>query len=267
VRLGHRRVRDADVRLLALLLLVVVVARRGQNVERRLGLAVPVAELPGDLVAEAVEVDLAGDGQDRVFRVIPPAVIGLGEFHRQLFEVVGLPHGVAAVGRRQVPFAELDHQLLSRLIFNAGQGLKREIAGGFEAGFGKVGPADDVGVNFQPLHDPPGQRGAAETGVVNAHRAGPLQSQFVEVFGERPAVTVAGAAEHEVGQHRRRARAVHRVGGRARRHEERHRRRLHGGHLLGQQGKPVRKRMLEIAFGQREAPVLSKGKASYPAKL
>ncbi len=70
-----------------------------------------------------------------------------------------------------MPLAELDHQLLPRIVFNAVEGLQREIAGGFETVGGHVGAADDIGVGGQGVEDALGKGGGAEAGVVNADRA------------------------------------------------------------------------------------------------
>lgn len=155
-----------------------------------------------------------------------------------------------------MPFAELEEEFLAGFVVDSGQGLQCEILGGFEAGFGHFGPADDVGVRGEAFHDLGGDGGTTKAGVVHADAGGALQTQAVEIVGELFVVAVACAAEDEVGEDGGSAVAIDGVGGGAGGDQEGHRGRLHAGHFFGQEGEAVLKRMLVISFRQLRTPVV-----------
>jgi hypothetical protein len=126
----------------------------------------------------------------------------------------------------------------------------RQIPRGFEPVGWQVRAPHDVSIGRQRFEDPPRQRGRAESRVMDADRARPLQAERIEVGRQRSIIPLACAAEDEVGEHGRRAASVDGVGRCPRIDQKRHRPRLNAGHLLDQQGQSVRIRVLKISLGQ-----------------
>src|SRR5262249_6890889 len=149
---------------------------------------------------------------DRLVRVIPPRVVGFAQIDRELLQVAFRPHRAAAEGGGEMPFPQLDEQLLARIVVEAGQRLEREIARGSKAVFGQMRTADDVGIDGQSREYLLRKSGATEPRVMDPDAAGALQAQAVQVIGELPAVARAGAAENQIGQNGGGAEAVDRVG-------------------------------------------------------
>ena len=77
-----------------------------------------------------------------------------------------------------MPLAQLDEKLLPRVVVNACQRLKRQIARGLEAGLGQMSTADDVGINGQAFQHFLTQGGAGKARVMDADAAGALEAQM-----------------------------------------------------------------------------------------
>src|SRR5262249_46603506 len=120
----------------------------------------------------------------------------------------------------------------------------RERLDGVHVLFGQVRPAQDVGVDAQGGGEVAAQRRPPEADVQGADTLMPVEAEVVEGEGQLPAVTVAGAARDEVGQHGGNAQVPRRVVHTAGRHQEVQRRRAHVVHALRQQGHAVGQRVL-----------------------
>jgi hypothetical protein len=101
------------------------IARRRHHLKPRRRLPVPIPKLSLDFRSKLLEIHIPRNAQNRIAGMIALLPIRLAQLHRQLLEVLGLPHRVAPVGRGEMPLTQFDHQLLSRLIINPRQCLKR----------------------------------------------------------------------------------------------------------------------------------------------
>ena len=130
-----------------LLLLVVEIARRGHQVEPRLGVRRP-SRRTGARRRPSLARNRCCPAIARIasFAWYRRAWSALQRSSVSFSQVLLLAHRAAAVGGGEVPLAQLDHQLLPRLILDPCQRLQREVARRVEPRLGQVRPADDVGV-------------------------------------------------------------------------------------------------------------------------
>jgi len=155
-----------------------------------------------------------------------------------------------------MPFAQLQQQLLPRLVINACQRLQRQILRRFKPRFRHLRPPHNIRIRCQALHHLARQGRRSKPGMMHTHAGRPLQAKPVQIISQLFIVALPGPAQNQIRQNRRCAVAIHRIRRRPRRHQQRHRRRLHPRHLLRQQSQTVIEGVLKISLRQLKTPGL-----------
>ena len=199
---GDRRVGDADVRLGRLEGNVIdgrfaVHGFRGRIVAR-----LPIAEELFDVVAEFLPVEVTGHGHDRVVGAVALGVKLADVVDRDGAERFFVAVAGAAPGVGIAAAAELDHQLLARLIINGPQFLQAGAAAGFELVGGEQRPANQIGEELEGCGEIVAERGAAEGGLGRADRFAAFDAEVFQFADPGAAIARAGAAEHHFARER-----------------------------------------------------------------
>ncbi len=106
---------------------------------------------------------------------------------------------IAAEGLGVMPPAQLDEQLLPRLVLQPLEILEGEGLDRVHLLFRQVRPAQDVGIEAQGRGEVSAQRRPPKADVQCADALMTIEAQVIEGKGQLPAIAVAGAAGDEVG--------------------------------------------------------------------
>ena len=104
--------------------LEVIFPRRRRGLQRHRFFGLQTSKVSGDFILELIEIDVAGERDDRTVGVIAlRRNSAFTSVERELFQMLFFAERISAIGAGPGPFAELDHQLVAGIVVQPGHRL------------------------------------------------------------------------------------------------------------------------------------------------